>query len=114
MSVHDLFRDRTTEPNSVLNTFLEPQKLDCRNVIHLRLHSAWTCWHAQPHPWIPGCGSAGLKGGVRFWWSRRCWAGNCPAGTASRPSRSVRRNPKDSLLVELRAREDVVRQGLDR
>ena len=40
MAVNDFFRDRTTKPNSVLNPFLEPQKLDCRHVIHLRLHSA--------------------------------------------------------------------------
>ena len=34
MTVHDLFRDRMTEPNPVLDPLLEPQKLDSRNVIH--------------------------------------------------------------------------------
>ena len=38
MTVHDLFRDRMTEPNPVLDPLLEPQKLDSRKVIHLRLH----------------------------------------------------------------------------
>jgi hypothetical protein len=37
MTVHDLFRYGMAEPNPVLDPLFEPQKLDSRNVIHLRL-----------------------------------------------------------------------------
>src|SRR6516165_3278327 len=114
MTVHDLFRDRMTEPNPVLDPLLEPQKLDSRNLVHLRLHVSvgrvgarnGTLWYQRYLERRPE--------GEQLWSPRGGWARNCLAGTAIRTLRSVRRNPKDSRLVELRSREDVARQGFNR
>ena len=92
--VENLLRYWPTETNSILDTFLEPQELNRREVVHDE-RSRFAFWTGE-------IGFAKLCAGSRkphvFVSPRRL----C---TAEKLPRSVRRNPKDFWLVKLRRLE---------
>ena len=108
IAVQDLLRDGATKPNAVLDALFEPEKFDLREISSCSRSEFWKLSDCLAAVRLRRRIVAGLNN--QAWLDRRTDLDGLPQRIES--ARSVRRNPKDFWLEELRRLESAGPQGL--